>query len=185
MQIKSTTTTEGIKKEKKGKKSKSIYRTSQNIRTINAFLESLLSVLSLVGSHSPPPFPRTPSNTVLISGPVVGAAQILICSYSPVFLPPMSTAIRTSAFSFVGALSDILFFLIFIFFISWRLITLQYCSGFCHTLTWISHGFTCIPHPDPPSHLPPHPIPLGLPSAPAPSTCLMHPAWAGDLFHSR
>ena len=29
-----------------------------------------------------------------------------------------------------------------LFFISWRLITLQYCSGFCHTLTWISHGFT-------------------------------------------
>ena len=53
-------------------------------------------------------------------------------------------------------------------FISWSLITLQYCSGFCHTLTWISHGFTCIPHPDPPSHLPLHPIPLGLPSAPGP-----------------
>ena len=32
-------------------------------------------------------------------------------------------------------------------FISWRLTTLQYCSGFCHTLTWISHGFTCVPHP--------------------------------------
>ena len=74
------------------------------------------------------------------------------------------------------------FFFSFIF-ISWRLITLQYCSGFCHTLTWISHGFTCIPHPDPPSHLPLHPIPLGLPSAPGPSTCLMHPTWAGDLFH--
>ena len=28
----------------------------------------------------------------------------------------------------------------------------------------ISHGFTCVPHPDPPSHLSPHPIPLGLPS---------------------
>ena len=42
------------------------------------------------------------------------------------------------------------FFLLFIFFISWRLITLQYCSGFCHTLAWISHGVTCIPHPDPP-----------------------------------
>ena len=53
-----------------------------------------------------------------------------------------------------------LFIFLFIF-ISWRLITLQYCSGFCHTLTWISHGFTCIPHPDPPSHLPLHPIPLG------------------------
>ena len=42
------------------------------------------------------------------------------------------------------------FFFSFIF-ISWRLITLQYCSGFCHTLTWISHGFTCITHPNPPT----------------------------------
>ena len=83
-------------------------------------------------------------------------------------------------------LSFFLFFLIFIFislfifsfiFISWRLITLQYCSGFCHTMTWISHWFTCVPHPDPPSRLPP--IPLGLPSSPALSTCLMHPTWAG------
>ena len=73
----------------------------------------------------------------------------------------------------------------FILFISWRLITLQYCSGFCHTLTCISHGVTCIPHPDPPSHLPLHLIPLGLPSAPGPNTCLMHPTWAGDLFHPR
>ena len=73
----------------------------------------------------------------------------------------------------------------FLFFISWRLITLQYCSGFCHTLTWISHGYTCIPHPNPPSHLPLHLIPLGLPSAPGLSTCLMHPTWAGDLFHPR
>ena len=54
---------------------------------------------------------------------------------------------------------------------------------FCHTLTWISHAFTCVPHPHHPSRLPPHPIPLGHPSAPAPSTCLMHPTWAGDPFH--
>ena len=32
-------------------------------------------------------------------------------------------------------------------------------------------------HPDPPSHLPPHPIPLGLPSAPAPSTCTRVNPW--------
>ena len=70
-------------------------------------------------------------------------------------------------------------------FISWRLITLHYCSGFCHILTWISHEFTCIPHPNPPSHLPLYLKPLGLPSAPGPSTCLMHPTWAGDLFHPR
>ena len=36
-------------------------------------------------------------------------------------------------------------------FISWRLITLQHCSDFCHTFTWVSHGFTCVPHPDPPN----------------------------------
>ena len=43
------------------------------------------------------------------------------------------------------------FFLFFSFiFISWRLITLQYFSGFCHTLTWIRHEVTCIPHPIPP-----------------------------------
>ena len=27
------------------------------------------------------------------------------------------------------------------------------CSEFCHTLKWNSHGSTCVPHPDPPSHL--------------------------------
>ena len=41
---------------------------------------------------------------------------------------------------------------------------------FCHTLTWICNGCTCVPHPEPLSHLPPLPILLGHPSAPAPST---------------
>ena len=44
---------------------------------------------------------------------------------------------------------NVWFFFSFIV-ISWRLITLQYYSGFCHTLTWISHGFTCVPIPIPP-----------------------------------
>ena len=68
------------------------------------------------------------------------------------------------------------FFFLFFFFI---------CGGFCHTLKWNSQGFTCVPHPNPPSHLPLHPVPLGFPRAPGPSTCLMHPTWAGDLFHPR
>ena len=55
-------------------------------------------------------------------------------------------------------------------YLNWRLITLQYCGGFCHTFTRISHGCTCVPHPDPPSHLSPHPIPQGHPSALALST---------------
>ena len=40
---------------------------------------------------------------------------------------------------------------------------------FCHTSTWICHRWTRVPHPEPPAHLPPRTIPLGYPSAPAPS----------------
>ena len=40
---------------------------------------------------------------------------------------------------------------------------------FCHTSICICHGCTRVPHPEPSSHLPPHTIHLGHPSAPAPS----------------
>ena len=70
---------------------------------------------------------------------------------------------------FFSCIISFFFFYLCIYF-NWRLITLQYCSGFCHTLTWISHACTCVPHPEPPSQLPPHPIPQGHPSAPALST---------------
>ena len=45
---------------------------------------------------------------------------------------------------------------------------------FCCTSTWICHGWTRVPNPEPPSHLPPHTITLGHPSAPAPS--FLYPA---------
>ena len=43
----------------------------------------------------------------------------------------------------------IIYFNIFSFkkyftYFNWRLITLQYCGAFCHTLTWISHGCTWV-----------------------------------------
>ena len=41
---------------------------------------------------------------------------------------------------------------------------------FCYTLTWTCNGCTCVPHPEPTSHLPSHSIPLGHPRAPALST---------------
>ena len=40
---------------------------------------------------------------------------------------------------------------------------------FCHISTWICHRYTRVPHPEPSSLLPPCTIPLGRPSAPAPS----------------
>ena len=44
----------------------------------------------------------------------------------------------------------------------------------CHTLTWVCHGCTRVPHSEPHFHFTPHPLPLGHPSAPAPST--LYPA---------
>ena len=40
---------------------------------------------------------------------------------------------------------------------------------FCQISKWIHDRYTCVPHPEPSSLLPPHTIPLGHPSAPAPS----------------
>ena len=101
--------------------------------------------------------------------------------WTPVYFTAVYYLSAYESTSLAMVLSHLIFFFPFIS-ISWRLITLQYCSGFCHTLTWISHGGTCVPHPDPPSHLPLYPIPLGLPSVPGLSTCLMHPTWAVICF---
>ena len=62
-----------------------------------------------------------------------------------------------------------------IFFSRFFFFTLQYCIGFTilqHES--FRHGCTRVPNPEPPSHLPPHTIPLGHPSAPAPS--ILYPA---------
>ena len=45
---------------------------------------------------------------------------------------------------------------------------------FCQILKWIRHRYTCVPHPEPFSLLPPYTLPLGRPSAPAPS--IQYPA---------
>ena len=64
---------------------------------------------------------------------------------------------------------------------NWRLITLQYCSGFCHTLTWIGHVSPILKPllPTSPSHPSGSFIPVHQPWAP----CLMHQTWTGNLYH--
>ena len=90
---------------------------------------------------------------------------------------PLHVLCLLSEMSFPHIFLPLPLFLFFIF--------LFICSECCHTLKWNSHGFTWVPHPDPPSHLSLHLFPLGFPSAPGPSACLMHPTWAGDVFHPR
>ena len=66
-----------------------------------------------------------------------------------------------------------LFFFLFLFYF-----TILY--WFCHTSTWIHHGCTRVPNPEPPSFLPPHTISLGHPSAPAPSILILrNKCWRG------
>ena len=62
-------------------------------------------------------------------------------------------------------------------YLNWRLITLQYCSGFCHTLMWISHGCTCVPHAEPPPPPPSRSQPSGLSQCTSPE----HPSHALNL----
>ena len=59
----------------------------------------------------------------------------------------------------------ILFFFNFYFALFFNFTILYW---FCHISKWICHRFMS-PHPEPSSLLPPHTIPLGRPSAPAPS----------------
>ena len=63
-----------------------------------------------------------------------------------------------------GLISFFFFFPVLFIFLLYNIVLV------CHTLTWIHHGCTCVLHPETPSHVPPHPIPLGHPSAPALST---------------
>ena len=79
------------------------------------------------------------------------------------FSETVSTSIRNwFSIWYVG-----LFLFIFLYFILFFKFTILY--WFCHISTWIHHRYTRVPHPEPSSLLPPYTIPLGHPSAPAPS----------------
>jgi len=66
-----------------------------------------------------------------------------------------------------------IFYFIYLFFECWGFFVFFFnftiLYWFCHISKWIRHRYTCVPHPELSSLLPPHTIPLGHPSAPAPS----------------
>jgi len=104
---------------------------------------------------------------------------ITIASVSPpqnVLLPTPNCPITPSAvFSF--------FVFLLLTYCNWRLITLQYCGGFCHTLTWISHGCTCVPPSQPPPTSLPIPSLWVVPVHRLWVPCFMHWTWTGYLLH--
>ena len=70
-------------------------------------------------------------------------------------------------FLFFTLLGDFTFLCFYFYFILFFNFTILY--WFCHISKWIHHRYTCVPHTEPSSLLPPRTIPLGHPTAPAPS----------------
>ena len=70
-------------------------------------------------------------------------------------------------------------YLCFVFFFSFYFTILYW---FCHISTWIHHGCTCAPHPEPPPTALPIPslwvIPVHQPQA----SCILHRTWTGNSF---
>ena len=78
-----------------------------------------------------------------------GSSFHLLCSLPPLFLPLFPSP------------TYIFFSILNVFIFNWRIIAWQYCVGFCHTSTWISHRYICPLPLETYSHLPSHATPLG------------------------
>ena len=93
--------------------------------------------------------------------------HLLSLDFEPILSFGTEVSLPQAAYSWVL----FLFFYYKLIYFNWRLITLQYCSGFAihwHGSTMGVHVFPILTPLPPP--IPSHPIPLGHPSAPAPST---------------
>jgi len=73
-------------------------------------------------------------------------------------------------------------FVLFCFF-NFILFNFTILYWFCHISKWICHRYTCVPHPEPSSLLPPIPslwvVPVHQPQA----SSIVHRTWTGNLFH--
>ena len=67
------------------------------------------------------------------------------------------------------SLNAVLIFCLFGFYFYFLFFNFTILYWFCQISKWIHHRYTRVPHPEPSSLLPPRTIPLGCPSAPAPS----------------
>ena len=91
------------------------------------------------------------------------AVRVLLLTRCPPTVLQWGGCLFTAGWAWKSC-SLVVSFLFFFFFLNFTIL-----YWFCQILKWIRHRYTCVPHPEPSSLLPPHTIPLGHPSAPAPS----------------
>ena len=91
-------------------------------------------------------------NTMCFSLCMKNNVQFHIAEHSSVFFLP---------FFYINFIFFLFLFQFYLFILLHNIVLL---------LPYIDMCSPCVPHPEPLSHLPPHPIPLDQPSAPAPST---------------
>ena len=106
---------------------------------------------SLCSTNSQSPLRLTSIKSVMPSSHLILCRPLLL-------LPPITHSIRV--FSNESTLCmrwpkywsfSLLFFLNFILFLNFTIL-----YWFCQILKWICHRYTCVPHPEPSSLLPPH-----------------------------
>ena len=86
------------------------------------------------------------SRTMSFIHPIDKSLHLLILNSQAI--PPHShgnKSVLCVCFCSLDWLCHILFCVFFIlFYFNWRIITLQYCDGFCHPSAWISHRYTYV-----------------------------------------
>ena len=110
-------------------------------------------------------------STILIPIPEAKIIHFLICAINYHSIITILQHFLRSVIQIID-LPNIIFLKFYYYYFFFFYFTILY--WFCHTSTCIRHRCTRVPHSEPPSHLSPHTIPLGHPSAPAPS--FLYPA---------
>ena len=108
----------------------------------------------------------------------LGVREEINLGQSQITLPSRGSCcqVRFVYFLFISLMTFLFYFILFLNF------TILY--SFCQISKWIRHRYTCVPHPEPSSLLPPLPslwvIPVHQPQA----SSTVHRTWTGDSFHT-
>ena len=124
----------------------------------------------------------TISSSVTPSPPVFNLSQhqgLFQRAFAFIYVTLCTFLIYFLTSALIAVILDIEIRIFFLIYFNWRLITLKYCGGFCHTLTWSSHRCAWVPRPEPPPTSLPIPPLWVVPVQRLWGPCFMHRTWTG------